>query len=64
MGMFGPKMGSWWVTCKSDPRWNNNGRAKGSVTAGGPTEMREWLEKCEKNFGDIPEDAQQGFMKD
>lgn len=64
MSMFGPKMGTWWVSCKSDPRWNKQGRGYGLVTCGGPGEMGAWIEKCKKEFGEPPEDAEMGFMKD
>lgn len=62
--MFGPKMGSWWVRSKKDPRWNKNGRGKGLCCSGGPKGMQDWIAECEKNFGEAPEDAEYGFMKD
>lgn len=63
MGMFGGE-GTWWVSCKSDPRWNKSGRGFGAVTAGGPQKMKDWIEECKNKFGDVPEDAECGFMKD
>ena len=62
--MFGPKMGSWYVSCKSDPRWNKSGRAEGLCCSGGPQEMKDWIDECKKNFGEPPADAEQEFMKD
>lgn len=57
-------MGTWWVDCKSDPRWNNSGRGYGLVCNGGPGELSEWIEKCKKEYGEPPKDAHMGFMKD
>lgn len=62
--MFGPKMGTWWVKCKSDPRWNKSGRGKGFVSLGGPKEMWDWIERCKEKYGEPPNDAEMGFMKD
>ena len=62
--MFGPKMGSWCVTSKSDPRWNNSGRSEGLCCNGGPQEMQDWIEECKKKYGEPPADATMSFMKD
>lgn len=62
--MFGPKEGSWYVHSESDPRWNKSGRGFGLVCEGGPSEMKDWIEHCKKEFGKVPDDATQGFMKD
>jgi hypothetical protein len=62
--MFGPKMGTWTVSSKSDPRWNNSGRASGFAMDGGPQEMKDWIKQCKKNFGEPPADALQSFFKD
>lgn len=64
MSMFGPKMGTWWVRSKTDPRWNKDGRGLGLVSSGGPGELHDWIEQCQKEFGDPPADAEMGFMKD
>lgn len=64
MSMFGPKMGTWCVSCRSDPRWNNGGRAYGLCCSGGPEEMRKWIEECKQKYGKAPEDATMEFMKD
>lgn len=64
MSMFGPKIGTWWINSKSDPRWNDNGRAKGLTCAGGPAEMHEALERKKKKLGQPPKDLKLGFMKD
>jgi hypothetical protein len=64
MSMFGPKMGSWWVSSEKDPRWNKNGRGKGLVCTGGPPEAHKWIEKCRKTLGEQPDDLEYGFMKD
>ena len=62
--MVGPKIGTWRVSCKSDPRWNKSGRAKGLVCMNGPPEMSEWIEECIKKYGSPPKDASMSFMKD
>lgn len=59
-----PRMGSWWVRSKKDPRWNADGRGYGLVTGGGPQEMQDWIEECRKKYGDPPDDCEHGFMKD
>lgn len=64
MSMFGPKMGSWSVYSKIDPRWNKSGRGYGLVTSGGPSEMREWIKECIEKYGEPPEDTTQSFTKD
>ena len=64
MGMLGGiREGSWFVSCKSDPRWNNQGRAIGSCCGGVP-DMDAWIESCKKKYGKPPADAEMGFMKD
>ena len=63
MGVFGGE-GTWWVRSRSDPRWNCSGRGYGAVTSGGPGEMGEWIDRCKKEYGEPPEDAEMGFMKD
>jgi hypothetical protein len=62
--MFGPKMGSWWVTSKIDPRWNSNGRGYGLVCTGGPQDAHTWIELCREKYGTQPDDLEMGFMKD
>lgn len=64
MSMFGPREGTWWVSSKSDPRWDKSGRGCGFALSGGPSEIQEWIDECKKNFGDPPKDAEYGFMKD
>jgi hypothetical protein len=56
--------GTWWVSCKSDPRWNQTGRGWGAVTARGPDGMRKHIEECRQKYGEPPPDCEQGFMKD
>lgn len=62
--MFGAKMGSWWVSSESDPRWNKSGRGYGLVSTGGPGEMGDWIREATEKFGPPPSDATMGFMKD
>lgn len=62
--MFGPKKGSWWVSSKSDPRFNCSGRGR----VGGfacPAEAREFFEAKAKELGvPVPDDLEFGYMKD
>jgi len=62
--MCSPKIGTWWVSSKSDPRWNKQGRAKGFVILGGPLQMRDWINLCKENYGKPPKDTEMGFIKD
>lgn len=61
--MLGPKMGTWSVNSKMDPRWNKSGRALGLVTSP-PGEIQKWIEECKKKYGKIPKDCEYSFMKD
>lgn len=64
MSMFGPKMGWWCVSSKSDPRWNKSGKGLGLVCTGGPQEMKDWIKECLEKYGDPPKDCYQEFWKD
>jgi hypothetical protein len=64
MGMFGTKMGSWETHSKTDSRWNKNGRGLGLCCAGGPQEMKDWVNRCKTMFGEAPADLVWSFMKD
>lgn len=59
------KSGSWWVTSKSDPRWNGNGR---DDAVGGfmmPGSAQGHVEKMKKLLKeDPPDDLRFGYMKD
>ena len=58
------RKGSWWISCKSDPRWKATGT---SNFVGGfemPHECKEAMEALKKQFGDPPDDAEWGYMKD
>lgn len=63
MSMFGPRMGSWWLYSKTDPKWNYDGRC----CVGGfmmPDECKEKLEELKKKLGKPPKDLEWGYMKD
>jgi len=62
--MFGPRIGTWLVSSAIDSRWNNSGRGFGLVVSGGPDEMQQWIDQCEKEYGDKPKDLERSFMKD
>lgn len=64
MGMFGPKLGSWWINSKSDPRWNASGEGYGLVSTGGPGEMYDEVKKIRERLNEEPpEDLEVGFHK-
>jgi hypothetical protein len=58
------KPGAWWISSKSDPRWNVSGRSKLVDGVWGCVEMDKALKKLEKKYGEYPEDLVQGCMKD
>lgn len=62
--MFGPKPGTWWVQCPSDPRWDGSGhtRVGGFVQ---PKEATAHLANKEQELGMAPPaDCEWGYMKD
>ena len=55
--------GSWWLSSKTDPRWNCNGRCEcGAFVI--PNECKSALEKLKEKFGEQPSDLEYGYMKD
>ena len=64
MSMFGPRPGTWWIQCKSDPRWAADGRA----LCGGlvmPVEAEEALERLKREIKEkLPDDVEWGYMRD
>lgn len=62
--MFGPRPGSWWVTCPSDPRWDASGTARvGGFTM--PDEVRQHLDTKQRELNmPPPADCEWGYMKD
>lgn len=62
--MFGPKPGTWWLSSKSDPRWDCSGRDR----VGGfmcPSDARAAIEAKKEELGcEPPEDLEYGYMKD
>lgn len=65
MTMFKPvQEGSWWVSSKSDSRWD----CQGSGSVGGfmcPTTATAAIEKKKKELGEEPpDDLEFGYMKD
>lgn len=60
--MFGLKSGSWWISSKSNPKWNKSG----SCRCGGfamPEPAKEAIEELTKQLGPPPEDLEWGYMK-
>lgn len=64
MGMFGPKLGTWETYSVENKKWNKSGRGYGLVTMGGTQEMKDWIEKCNKKYGQPPKDLMVSFWKD
>lgn len=62
MGMFGPKMGSWWLRSKADPRWDSDGR--GYIGGFQCLEASKKIEELKELLGDPPHDLELGAMKD
>ena len=65
MGMIKlTREGSWWVSSKSDPRWD----CQGSGSVGGfmcPSEATATIERKKKELGEEPpDDLEFGYMKD
>jgi len=66
MGLLGGSIreGIWWLTSKSDPRWDDEGRCN----VGGfmmPSAVTESINNCKKQLGEEPpEDLEWGYMKD
>jgi len=61
--MFGPKLGTWYLSSKSDPRWNIRGKA----FVGGFAMCSECLlalNDFKRQYGAPPEDLEHGYMKD
>jgi hypothetical protein len=63
--MFGPKPGTWYVSSKSDPRWDANGRTEQMLfSVGTPPELDKHLAQKMKELGDPPDDLEWEGMKD
>lgn len=66
MSMLGASIreGSWWLSSKSDPRWDTQGRG----IVGGlviPPDATKAMEEKKKELGEEPpEDLEYGYMKD
>lgn len=63
--MGGMRGMSWSISSEEDPRWNKNGHVGiWAVTAGYPSDAKEWLEECDKKYNKRPEDLCYSCMKD
>lgn len=61
--MFGPKPGSWWVSSKTDPRWNGSGHDDvGGFMMNESAEAH--IKAKKKELGKPPKDLEFGYMKD
>ena len=58
------KQGSWWLTSKSDSRWNTQGHGSVGVFAI-PEDGQKFLDEKEKELNKKPpKDLEFGYMKD
>jgi len=58
------KSGVWWISSKTDPRWNCDGHTD---KCGGfimPKECQDMIEYLKKSLGEPPEDLEYNYMKD
>lgn len=63
--MFKPKAGSWYLSSKTDERWNHSGRTTVLLFSGGPPEeVKSKIEELKNKLGDPPADLEWGGMKD
>jgi len=59
------RSGYWYLSSKTDPRWNCSGTASSlCFSAGMPPEAQKALEEKKKELGDPPADLEWGGMKD
>lgn len=58
------KQGSWWLTSKSDSRWNCHGQGSVGMFAI-PADAQEFMDKKKKELNEEPpKDLEFGYMKD
>jgi hypothetical protein len=64
--MFGGlRSGSWWVSSKSDPRWDKNGSSNFVGMFSMPKECQDHIDKMKKKLKiEPPEDLYWSYMKD
>ena len=58
------RSGTWTISSKKDPRWNDSGTAE---VCGGfmmPPEVKKAIDKKTKEYGLAPDDLEWGYMKD
>lgn len=60
---FGIGDGIWLIYSKKDPRWNTNGRARGTTIAF-RHEAELYIESKKEEFGEPPDDLEIRCMKD
>jgi hypothetical protein len=58
------RSGSWYLTSKSDPRWNTGGRDDACGGFEMPQECRVAIERLKEKLGEMPADLTWGYMKD
>ncbi|WP_157654474.1 hypothetical protein [Burkholderia ubonensis] len=56
--------GSWWISSKSDPRWNESGRVETVSILSMPKEVKNAKRRLSRRLGAAPADLEWGVMKD
>lgn len=62
--MFGPKPGTWYVSCPSDPRWNGSGHARVGLFSMPGAVVEHLNAKVQELGAEPPADCEWGYMKD
>ena len=62
--MFGPKLGSWWLSSKKDPRFSTTGRGFVSCSGMHPEAERFIKSQAQYYCTEVPDDLEYGCMKD
>ena len=58
------RAGSWWLSSKSDKRWNTHGTADFIGGLKMPQECKQALKNLRQKYGEPPADLEWGYMKD
>lgn len=55
--------GSWWLSSKSDSRWDCSGKAEHVGSFSKPDELEVKIQELTEKFGTPPDDCKWGYMK-
>lgn len=56
--------GTWYLSSKSDPRWNSSGHINAISSFVMPNECQNEINQLKKQYGEPPSDLEWGYMKD